>query len=298
MRQVGRPRRAGLAARRPAGATVRYGERKLTEGYPDIETLGTQYFLDHQPTTTDVRRTIWRIGRLIHLPADARVLVIGCGPKPETMRELATAGYRALGVEGVERYADAAASYLGDSAVVRHGMAERLPVEDESQHVVIMESLLEHVDSAHTSVAEAFRVLRPGGVLYVSTTNRWLLRRDSGEFSVPFYQWFPAIVKESYVFRHLHYDPTLARYTLRPAVHWFTYPELCALGRSAGFATFYSFLDLIDETTDPSVASHPAKRWMVRNARERPWLRSLLLTQLGGTVFMHKRPAEDRSRGE
>ena len=156
-----------------------------------------------------------------------------------------------------------------------------------------MESLLEHVDSPVIVLSEAFRVLEPGGVLYISTTNRlWL---DQREYRVPFFQWFPDLVKESYVFKHLHYNPRLANYFPRPAVHWFTYAGLCKIGRSAGFALFYSPLDLIDadfpwlkkkRSITRMIFKYILKPQVLGN---HPWLRSLALKQAGGHIFMLKR---------
>jgi SAM-dependent methyltransferase len=281
------PAASTAIARRPTN-----GQRKLADGYPDIERLGAEHFADHQDITNDVLKTMQRIGRLTDLGPSPRVLVIGCGPKPQSVRELRDAGFTAIGVEPVSRSVEIAAEYLGAPGLVLQGTAEVMPAEAGSQDVVIMESVLEHVDSAHQSVAEAYRVLRPGGVLYITTTNRTRFSPTgkNGEFFVPFFNWLPAIVRESYVFRHLHYEPSLASYTPRPAVHWFTYPELCALGRQAGFAQFYSFLDLIDETTDESVASSRAKTWIIRTVRRRPWFRALMISQMtGNPMFMYKR---------
>ena len=42
------------------------------------------------------------------------------------------------------------------------------------------------------------------------------------------------------MFHHLHYNPSLANFSLRPAVHWWTYADLCRAGREAGFAQFYT----------------------------------------------------------
>jgi hypothetical protein len=112
------------------------------------------------------------------------------------------------------------------------------------------------------------------------------------EFNVPFYPWLPGIVKESYVFRHLHYDPSLANYTERPAVHWFTFAELCRLGRAAGFFQFYSHLDL--KTSEPSNFSgsdrtRRLKAKVLIHVQRNPWLRALALSQRGGMIFMVKR---------
>jgi 2-polyprenyl-6-hydroxyphenyl methylase/3-demethylubiquinone-9 3-methyltransferase len=284
---AGKPATTALTSHRP-----NYGQRKLAEGYPDIERLGAEHFAEHQGESNDVLKTMQRIGRLIDLGENPSVLVIGCGPKPQSIRELLDAGFSATGVEPVGFHVETAAGWLGSSGIVLQGTAEALPARDDSQDAVIMESVLEHVDSAHKSVAEAYRVLRPGGVLYLTTTNRTRFSPtgQNGEFFVPFFNWMPAIVRESYIFRHLHYEPSLAAYTPRPAVHWFSYPDLCALGRQAGFAAFYSFLDLIDETADESVASSRAKSWIVRNVRQHPWFRALMLSQMtGNPIFMYKR---------
>jgi hypothetical protein len=117
----------------------------------------------------------------------------------------------------------------------------------------------------------------------VITTNRHRIWRN-GEFNRPLFQWYPASVKESYVHRHLHHDPSLANYTERPAVHWFTFSHLCRIGRDAGFARFYSHLDLKDET-----AMTGWKQLAIRSIRWSPWLRALALTQVGNLVFMVKR---------
>ena len=108
-----------------------------------------------------------------------------------------------------------------------------------------------------------------------------------GEFRKRFYNWLPAVVKESYVFQHLHYDPSLANFSPRPAVHWFTYSELCKLGRSAGFAQFYSKIDLADPNNVYAQRS-VWRRLLLRRIQNSVWLRSLALTQISH-IIMWKR---------
>jgi SAM-dependent methyltransferase len=169
------------------------------------------------------------------------------------------------------------------------GRAEQIPLHDESQRVVLLESVLEHVDSPRQAMAEIYRILAPGGVLFVYTTNRYRisLTGKNGEFRVPFYNFFPNIVKESYVFAHLHYNPRLANYSPLPAVHWFCYSDLCRLGRDVGFGEFYSPLDLA-EATDSFVASSFRRR-IFDIVRHSSLLRSLALLQFGNAIFMWKR---------
>jgi ubiquinone/menaquinone biosynthesis C-methylase UbiE len=200
-------------------------------------------------------------------------------------------GFQAVGVEPIDDFAQAARHHLDDEDAVLKGSAESLPAQDESQDVVILESVLEHVESVGASLKEAYRVLAPGGIAYVTTTNRHRLVRN-GEFNVRLYQWLPQVVKEAYVFHHLHQDPRLANGTERPAVHWFTYSDLCRLGREAGFFKFYSVFDVkTSDPTDFSGSEHVRrlKAKTLKAVQTHPWLRALALTQRGSLIFMFKR---------
>jgi ubiquinone/menaquinone biosynthesis C-methylase UbiE len=189
-----------------------------------------------------------------------------------------------------------AREYLGAPDRVLEGAAEEIPLASGSQDMVICESVLEHVESPTKSLDEIFRVLAPGGVACIITTNRHQvsLKGHNGEFNVRYYNWLPDVVKESFVFKHLHYDPSLANYALRPAVHWYSYADLCKLGRQAGFYKFYSILDLL-EKKDPPVVKNRLRVLvldelnLLDKLKYNPWLRALALTQSGGFVVMNKR---------
>lgn len=272
---------------------VSYDDRFFSEGYPQLETAGVAHYSQTQEPISRTPENLKCIGKIINLNEGLRTaLVIGCGPNPTSVRELLDRGFDAVGIEPVSGSAAAAARFLREPGRVLQASAESLPVASHSQRIVLMEAVLEHVDSPLLSVGEAYRVLAPGGVLSVYTTNRHKisLSGQNQEFRTPFYNWFPPIVKESYVFQHLHYDPSLAHYTPRPAVHWFTYSELCSLGRTVGFAQFYSLLDLV-EIGSPSLRKG-FRQWLVTAARTNPWLRAFALTQYGSGIFMWKRNQE------
>jgi SAM-dependent methyltransferase len=265
-------------------------KRFLAQGYPDLESLGVRYFQDHQGRIPSAPEILGCIARLIDLSQGInRIVDVGCGPNPVNVHQLLKMGYDAIGVEPVVPYVATAKEFLGDSNRVYQGSAESLPFADASVRVVLMQSVLEHVDSPPLTLAEAYRVLVPDGVLYVSATNRHRvsLTGDNGEFRKRFYNWFPAVVKESYVFHHLHYDPSLANFSPRPAVHWFTYSELCQLGRSVGFAQFYSKIDLADPNNVYAQRS-VWRRLLLRRIQNSVWLRALALTQIGH-IIMWKR---------
>jgi 2-polyprenyl-6-hydroxyphenyl methylase/3-demethylubiquinone-9 3-methyltransferase len=293
--------RAGIETRRAAGhhsivsrLEDLYRDRKLADGFPGLDRLAHAAFSHEVTSRPDdaarIERLFTYLGRLIDLSRHRNVVVLGCGPHPEPARVLLEMGYTVVGVEPVPSFVDTAREYLGDAALVKLGAAEDMPLPSASQDVVVFESVLEHVDSIPRSLAEIHRVLAPGGVLYISTTNRHRLslRGFNGEFTVPFYNWFPRLVKESYVFQHLHYDPGLANHTLRPAVHWLSFADLCSRGRDAGFAQFYSILDLL-RPGDPSITRSRMRRILLARVQRSPWLRALALTQVGHVIFMLKR---------
>lgn len=271
-----------------------YQNRKLSAGYPGLGDLAFEAYtndLEHLCIPDSRFEGYLRcLTRLVSISEGANVLVLGCGPRPVTIKKLAQKGYHITGVEPVASFVKAAAEYVGPQAVVLKGEAESIPLPDNSQDLVFFESVLEHVDSPIKALQEIFRVLVPGGIVYLDTTNRQRisLTGQAGEFNLRFYNWFPDIVKECYVFHHLHYNPRLANYTVRPAVHWFSFADLCELGRDAGFAQFYSFLDLMDPH-DQAVSKSSLRRFFLKWIQRSPWLRALALTQFGNHIIMLKR---------
>ncbi|MFK3985336.1 methyltransferase domain-containing protein [Micromonospora sp. NPDC050397] len=111
------------------------------------------------------------------VPAATRpgaVLVdVGCGAGL-LAPHLAGLGYRHVGVD-LTRSALAQAAAHGVGAV--NGDAAALPLADRCADVVAAGELLEHVPDWRAAVAEACRVLRPGGTLVLDTLNDTALSR-------------------------------------------------------------------------------------------------------------------------
>jgi SAM-dependent methyltransferase len=271
-----------------------YASRRLAEGYPGLDRLALDKFtatLDAQADDSPrLDRLLGRLNRLIDLDSARNIIVLGCGPRPQTVRHLLERGFNVIGVEPVPLFVESAREYLSDTAHIMEGAAERIPVADNSQQVVFCDSVLEHVVSPTHSLAEMYRVLAPGGIAFITTTNRhrFSITGYNGEFLFRFFNWLPPLLQESLVHHHLHYDPRLANYSQLPAVHWFTFSDLCARGREAGFAQFYALLDLMDES-DPGVGGSRLKRWLIKKLKRNPLLRTLALTQRGDTIIMLKR---------
>jgi SAM-dependent methyltransferase len=104
------------------------------------------------------------------LPAGAPVVVdVGCGDGA-LVRHLARRGARAIGVEVGEEPLRRAREHapVGDERY-EHGVAQALPLGDAAADAVVFANSLHHVpgDALDDALAEAARVLKPGGVLCV-----------------------------------------------------------------------------------------------------------------------------------
>jgi 2-polyprenyl-6-hydroxyphenyl methylase/3-demethylubiquinone-9 3-methyltransferase len=130
--------------------------------------------------THEYRRELlrsWAGGRL----RGATVVDLGCGGGL-LAEPLAAGGARVVGVElGLASVAAArahrpAAGADGRLLYVRAD-AQRAPLSDACADLVVAADLLEHVPSWRSVVAEAARLLRPGGLLFVNTLARsWRAR--------------------------------------------------------------------------------------------------------------------------
>lgn len=99
-----------------------------------------------------------------------RVIDVGCGDGHLT-RLMARHGAQVLGVECSARQlakAWAAEKVAGERVV--EGVGQALPAEDHSADIVVFFNSLHHIPVEHMkqALAEAARVLVPGGVIYVS----------------------------------------------------------------------------------------------------------------------------------
>jgi ubiquinone/menaquinone biosynthesis C-methylase UbiE len=106
----------------------------------------------------------------IAFPPNARVIEVGCGPGPVTRALASRAGVgEVVGVDPspifVAKARELGASLRNLSFV--EGDALALPLDAESCDVVVFHTTLCHVPGPAVALAEAMRVLRPGGILAV-----------------------------------------------------------------------------------------------------------------------------------
>ncbi len=101
------------------------------------------------------------------------VLDLGCGAGHYAAELLGRRAARVVGVDGSESLLGVARERLGDRAELHHhDLEEPLAfLADGSFDLVVLALVYHHLDEREQLLAEIRRVLRPGGVLLVSTTH-------------------------------------------------------------------------------------------------------------------------------
>jgi SAM-dependent methyltransferase len=105
--------------------------------------------------------------------AGLRVLDLGCGAGHYAAELLDRGAAAVVGVEGSDSLLSAARARLGDRAELhQHDLEQPLTfLHDESFDLAVMALVYHHIDAREQLLAELRRLLRPGGLLLVSTTH-------------------------------------------------------------------------------------------------------------------------------
>jgi len=174
------------------------------------------------------------------------VLDLACGSGHQTLA-WSERGYRVTGLDfdrdlmlaGRARLARAGAA----SAAWTQADATALPYRSASFDLVFNNSLLEHVPAWRAVLAETARVLRPGGVFVMYTTNRTCpLQQEVNHF--PFYPWLPDPLQRRVLAWIMAHRRDMVNFTDYPAVNWFTFGGMRRAFREVGLEP-YDRLDLL-----------------------------------------------------
>ena len=174
--------------------------------------------------------------RILDIGAAQGLFLIACAQK----------GYDVIGVEpnaGARDVAQTLAAEHGVNVQLVDGVAEKLPLPDESVDVVHAKSVIEHVDDADQAFREAYRVLRPGGVFWFNTASSMSpLQEEIRGF--PAFGWYPDPLKRRVMDWAIAHKPELIGHTTRPAYHWFTPWKARRMLKNAGFSAVFDRWDL------------------------------------------------------
>ncbi len=197
-----------------------------------MDTSTHQEFFDHYAKESVSPPTLQRMSHILQVILavwrkfeDERVLDvadIGCGAGTFS-RTWAEKGHKVVGVDINKPLVELAASRAAEDNLeieFKVGSATAIPLEDQSVDVCVAAELLEHIEDWETAVTEFVRILKPGGLLWITTTNKICPQQD--EFTLPGFSWYPAPLKRYYIQRALTDRPEIANYAKYPAYHWFT----------------------------------------------------------------------------
>jgi SAM-dependent methyltransferase len=156
-------------------------------------------------------RILKRIAPFHTLPSDPMILDLGSGVGNFVVA-CRNQGLRAFGVEPDRIGQNSSITALGiasrrlDSAPFAAAVGEQLPFPDSTFDLVVMDQMIEHVANQKRVLAEALRVLKPGGALYVACPN--YLRFYEPHYKIRFLPLTPKFLGSIYL-RLRGRDPVL-----------------------------------------------------------------------------------------
>lgn len=155
------------------------------------------------------------------------------------------------------------------------GNVEENDIGREQYDVIVASSVFEHVEKWYDGLKTIYRALRPGGVLFFESSNKFSLRPI--EYPLPFYGWLPDKVR--YRLRIMMQGPEIMK--LGIDFNQFRYPQLRRVFREIGFTTILDAVDVADLGRLRGV-----KRAIMATAQSNMPARHVLLTFMEATTLV------------
>ncbi len=166
-----------------------------------------------------------------------KIIDIGSG-KGGYILDALSHGANVQGLEYNQEYIDIAKNELknhGFDAQIVHGAGEDMPFSGESFDVANLGEVIEHVQDPMQVLKELYRVLREGGMAYMSVPNRYSVKDT--HFHLYFVNWVPRKFASKYISifgRHKKYSTEAGRQKL-DEMHYFTYRQIKKICEQTGF---------------------------------------------------------------
>jgi SAM-dependent methyltransferase len=184
-----------------------------------------------------------RIGKFIDLEPGARVLEVGAG----SGWFMVLCRRRGIRCEGIEHnpfcieLAKGLGRRNGFDLDIQEANVESLPLPPDTYDLIVAMSVLEHVADYRRALTAVHRGLKPGGVFFLTSTNKFSFR--SGEYPLPLYGWLPYRLRRA--IRVLNQGPRIVD-SAGIDFNQFTYFGLRRDLLRAGFTDVYDKFDFLE----------------------------------------------------
>lgn len=249
-------------------------------------TAGLQEFIDEQRNVTleekkpEFEAILKLINQVKSLNTKTKILEIGTGIG-WLLILCEKLGMTCKGVEvspELVRFAHELGSMHGIKPDIQIGQIEDVDIGTAKYDVVIATSTFEHVKNWETGLTKIFNALRPGGVLYFYSTNKFSFKQ--GEYDFPFYGWFPDSWR--YRFRVARQGENIMKWGID--FNQFTHFQLRRFFMDLGFSQVLDRVDVLD----PNNLNHPTamKKVMLKTLKRLGPLKHVALLCCEGTLFL------------
>jgi ubiquinone/menaquinone biosynthesis C-methylase UbiE len=244
----------------------------------------TLYLATHRSQTLEDKRAEYDrllryAGKYHPITPETRMLEVGTGIGAVPI----LAKMNGLNLKGLEispqlvEHARKWGAQLGVNPDIELNNLETVELGENCYDIIICSSVFEHVEHWEDGLAKVYRALKPGGVLFWESTNKFALK--SGEYPpLFFYGWLPDWMR--YRFRIWKQGPDIMK--LGIDFHQFTFVGLRRAFRRVGFSKIYDIVDL----ADPKPTQTALKRGILNFARQSRIFREIFLFFFEGTTLV------------
>ena len=167
-------------------------------------------------------------------------------------------------------------SSVGVEPDVELGNIEEFMGTESTYDAIIAANVFEHVEDWKSGLRQIYRALKPNGVLYFESTNKFGFSR--GEYGFPLYGWFPDQVR--YKMRIVFDDPDIMK--LGIDFNQFRHSQLRREFERIGFSKIFDRIEMSHEDR----VSTGFRRGVVHISKRIPLLKAAALTFCDATRFL------------